>query len=436
MFRSTFLNIKRFSYSYSSNSLLRNRVTNSTKLLSIQNININNRNDSSIIGETQLARNIFFSSYISNVTDYQITKEDEMFSEIEESKTYERRGNFVASRSILGRSLEMTERMIGKKNPITLNILFRLINCEMAIGELSRAQQLANTVLERVDLADSSNDRYTIPSLNNLILCNKYQGNLQLAESNSDKLITLARDRGNRELEIGTLLNKAIIQGLQCNDECQKLFEEAMILSNKYLEPTHPLNEIIYGNYGSYCHSVEKDEMAESLYKKAIESAQSNNNQKELSNILTNYSEFLLDSEQLDRAEEMLKLASAKAEEVYGRQSAKLGSVIYIMAKLYRAKGNAQWAEGFFNRCITIFEDHKNLSTMAQKEQAQKERQETPQYQAGKREIELRTNKEVDIDYGNVLWDFAQMLREKGRVPEAVNLEQRARKLNALEDDE
>eukprot|EP01133_Synstelium_polycarpum_P015877 gene15877-18869_t len=357
---------------------------------------------------SQQRRGIFFSSYIGR--EYEPGKDDEIFSEVVEAKKFEAKGNYAASKALLERAKDVIERAVGRTHPMALNVTFRLVNAEMAVGELQNAAQACQTILDRVPGIGEEHRRYVLPSLYNLMLCHQYNGDLESASKTAEQLVQAARIHGDHELIIGTLLNKAIVMSLSCNDDCQNVFEECISLSKVHLPPTHKLYEV--------------DELATKYYALAIEHATRSGNDTELVNILTNHAEFLFDSEQFDKAETALTEASKKAEEVYGRQSPKVGSIVFIMAKLYRARGNHYWAEGLFNRCITIFEDYKNVSRLEQREK-QKAEQETPQFTPGKREIELRTGKEVDIDYGNVLWEYAQMLREKGRQQEAINIEER-----------
>ncbi|GAM20252.1 hypothetical protein SAMD00019534_034270, partial [Acytostelium subglobosum LB1] len=413
-------------YQYSSSPMIQSMST--SMLL------MNTQKNNNMVGNDK--RSIFFSSYIANNTQYKMDSEDEIFSEVKESIAFEKLGNYSASKAVLNRSRDIVERQLGKKHPITLNVLFRLIDAEMAIGELAPAQKLCQTILERLDHSNPEMDRYTFPSLNNLILCFQYQGDLQSAVDTADKLATLAEARSDWTLMIGTLLNKAIIMALQCNDDCKQVFDQCVtLLKDKNIPTTNILYETVNGNYASYSHSVADDSEAEELFQTALKYAEQNNNQPELSNILTNYAEFLLSSEQFDRAEKMCELASNQAEKTYGRDSPKLGMVIFILARLFNTKGNHAWAEGYFNKCIRLFEDYRNRTMLQQREQSNTVQEQTPNVQLGKREIEMRTNKEVDIDYGSVLWEYAQMLRSSGRLKEAVNLEERARKLNAIDDD-
>ncbi|EGG13878.1 hypothetical protein DFA_11639 [Cavenderia fasciculata] len=382
--------------------------------------------------QQQQQRTIFYSSYITNTTNYKPIKNDEIFSEILESKRYEEYGNYEASRSILVRAKDMVEKTLGMKHPITINVLFRLINAEMAIGGLDAAQKHCQTILDRINVNEDI--EYSIPSIYNLILCHQYKGDLEQAAKVSDLLVEIATKRNDWELCVGSILNKAIILSLGCRDvESKEIFDQCIALLHDKLDAKNHLNESVYGNFASFLHSIEIDKEAEAYYMMAEQSAKDNNNDKELVNILTNYTEFLYDSGQFDECETMLKEASAKAEQVYGRESPKVASIIFIMARLYRAKENPTWAEGFFNKCISIFEHYRSQSKH-QSMLTKKENEAVPSFEPGKREIELRTNKEVDIEYGNVLWEYAQMLREKGRQHEAMNIEERARRLNSIDD--
>eukprot|EP01132_Coremiostelium_polycephalum_P005993 gene5993-7466_t len=369
-------------------------------------------------------------------TDYEFTKDDEIFQEVQDANRYQEMGNYNSAKTILQRTLQMVEQNLGQKHPITINILFRLVNLEIIIGELSVAEKYVKTILHRTQDQTLSSP-YTLPTLYHLLLCHQYQGDYQSCIEVLDKVIDISLKRGDYEVAGGSLLNKAIIESLACLDSSEDTFKQTIDFIEKNLPSTNPLYEMTYGNYACYHHSIEKDESAEKLYLKAIELAEKNNNQKELVHIMTNYSEFLYDSDQFEKAEGYLDKTVKKSEDVLGRNNTKMGSLLFVLGKLYRDKGNLYWAEGFFNKCITIFEDYKNESKRKDRERvelAQQQKDSAVPFTPGKRELELRTNKEVDIDFGNVLWEFAQMLREKGRVPEAYNLEERARKLNSVDE--
>ncbi|KAF2077219.1 hypothetical protein CYY_001473 [Polysphondylium violaceum] len=396
---------------------------------------LNNQVNSNIQG----IREFFFKNYSSEHTDYKFTQDDEVFQEIKDYKTYEKKGNYSAAKSILNRSLQMVESTVGKKHPITINVLFRMINLEIQIGELASAIRYCQMVLARID--NQLESEYILPTLNFLVLCYQYQGDYQMCFQTIDKLISIAREKKDWEVVVGTILNKAIIQALNCQDEAEQSFKEALDQFKQHLDIiNHPLYETILGNYATHMHSLgEHDELAKQLYQQAMQLAEQHNNQSELVHILTNYCEFLYDSGcTLEQAENTINNAINKAEQLYGRNNSKVGSLLFILGRLHRDKNNQTFAEGFFNKCITIFEDYKNetlrKATLEKMENESKDAH--YKYLPGKRELELRNNKEVDIDFGNVLWEYAQMMREQNRLKEAYNLEQRARHLNAIEDDQ
>ncbi|KAM9957934.1 hypothetical protein ACTFIW_012910 [Dictyostelium discoideum] len=413
---------------------LKNKTNTNLFLNNIFNNNNNNRF-------------VSYKSFQTLKTDYKFSQDDEVFQEIKDFKKYEERGNYSAAKSILNRSLSMVESTVGAKHPITLNVLFRMVNLELIIGDLSSAERYANQVISRLknntnltNTTTTNNDidsQYLIPTLNYLLICSQYQGDTEKCFKIIDEINEIAKKNNDWELLISTLLNKAIILSLDCNESADKLYKELIELSKQKLNENDKLNESILSNYACYLHSNgNNDELAEQLYKKSIELAELNKNDIELVNILSNYGEFLFDSDQFDKAEPILDKAISKSELVYGRNNPKVGTILYILGKLNRDKRNLAFAEGFFNKCITIFEDYKNQTKRKEQERQLLNQNDTNyHYQPGKRERELRINKEVDIDFGNVLWDYAQMLRDKGRLKEAENLEQRARKLNSFEDD-
>ncbi|KAN0042224.1 hypothetical protein ACTFIV_004783 [Dictyostelium citrinum] len=383
-----------------------------------------------------------YKSFQTLKTDYKFSEDDEVFEEIKDFKKYEERGNYSAAKSILNRSLSMVESTVGTKHPITLNVLFRMVNLELIIGDLSSAERYANQIITRLknntNLTNIDIDsQYLIPTLNYLLICSQYQGDNEKCFKIIDQINQVAKNNNDWELLISNLLNKAIILSLDCDESADKLYKELIELSKEKLNENNKLNESILSNYACYLHSNgSNDKLAEQFYKKSIELAESNKNDIELVNILSNYGEFLFDSDQFDKAEPVLDKAIAKSELVYGRNNPKVGTILYILGKINRDKRNLAFAEGFFNKCITIFEDYKNQTKRKEQERQLLNQNDTNyHYQPGKRERELRINKEVDIDFGNVLWDYAQMLRDKGRLKEAENLEQRARKLNSFEDD-
>jgi len=426
--------------SFLNNNNINNNIYSNNKCCNQNNYNILNLFSSNENrGDIQQIREFFFKNYQSEQTDYKFTQDDEVFQEIKDYKLYEKKGNYSAAKSILNRSLQMVESTLGKKHPITLNVLFRMINLEIKIGELASAIRYSQMVLSRID--NNKQSEYILPTLNFLVLCYQYQGDYQMCFQTIDKLISIAKEKNDWEVVVGTILNKAIIQALNCQDEAEATFKEALSQFTQHLDTTtHPLHETILGNYATHLHSIgEHDDLAEQLYKQAIQLAEQHNNNSELVHILTNYCEFLYDSgKSLEQSEATINHAISKAEQLYGRNNSKVGSLLFILGRLHRDKNNQTFAEGFFNKCITIFEDYKDESLRKSTlEKLENESSESHyKYLPGKRELELRNNKEVDIDYGNVLWEYAQMMREQNRLKEAYNLEQRARKLNSIEDDQ
>ncbi|EGC33773.1 hypothetical protein DICPUDRAFT_80480 [Dictyostelium purpureum] len=422
-----FINFIKF---YNNNNI-NNNITNNIKLFSSKSsLNSNNFNNNSY------NRNISYKSFQSIKTDYKFSNEDEVFQEIKDYKNYEEKGNYSAAKSILNRSLQMVESTLGRKHDITINVLFRMVNLELIIGDLSSAEKYCNQILNRIQ-----DQLYTspisIPTLNYLMICHQYQGDKEKCFKVIDQIIDIAKKNNDYEVVVSTLLNKAIVLSLDCDDEADSVYNECIKLSKENLDESNKLNESILSNYACYLHSKgDNDILAEELYLKSKELAEKNNNDIELVNILANYGEFLYDSDQFDKAVPVLENAIQKSEMVYGRNNSKVGCVLYVLGKLYRDKGSHSWAEGFFNKCITIFEDHKNNIKRRENERELINKNESSNYhyQPGKRERELRNNKEVDIEFGNVLWDYAQMMREKGRLKEAENLEERARKLNSFEE--
>ncbi|KYQ89669.1 hypothetical protein DLAC_09635 [Tieghemostelium lacteum] len=386
-------------------------------------------------GILEQKREFTFKSYSNQSLDYKITSDDEVFQEIQDFKKYQETGNYKASKSIIDRSIKMAEQTLGRSHSITMNILFRLLNLEMTNGDLESSNKVIETILQRIPNDSESTSPYIIAALNYQMLILQYLGDTESSLLSLDRLIELAKARGDDTVLLGSNLNKAVIYSLECKEEAKQLYEDSLSQLEGVSIDSH-LKETVIGNYATYLHSLGgNDELSEKLYQQAIDICKQVSNDLELAHIMSNYSEFLYDSDQFDKAITTIDQTITLLEQLYGRNNPKTGSLLYILGKLYRDKAEFVKAEGFFNKCITIFEDYKSATKNIQTEREKISSSSLIPFEFGKREMELRVNREVYIDFGNVLWEYSQMMRERGRLKEAYNLEERARQLHSIEDD-
>ena len=282
---------------------------------------------------------------------------------------YQSQGQYEKAEAMYNRALIGSEKMLGRDDISTLDVVHNLADLYGDQGRLAEAESLYNRALAGCEKALGLDHTSTLDTVNNLGLLYSDQGRLAEAEMMYDRALTgtektLGRDHIST---LDTVNNLGLLYSDQGRPaEAEMMYNRALTGMEKTLGRDHTSTLGTVNNLGNLYKNQGRLAEAEMVYNRALMGMEKMLGRDHTSTLGTvnNLGNLYSDQGRLAEAEMMYNRALTGKEKTLGRDHTSTLTTVNNLGLLYSDQGRLDEAEMMYNRALTgreksLGHDHK-----------------------------------------------------------------------------
>ncbi|KAI1439358.1 hypothetical protein F5Y02DRAFT_424100 [Annulohypoxylon stygium] len=279
--------------------------------------------------------------------------------------------NVAASHSILGKyneaeqmyrqTLELTERVLGRENPSTLDSMNNLAVVLGNQGKYEEAEQMHRQTLELRERVLGRENPSTFDSMNNLALVLDSQGKYEEAEQIHRQTLELREQVLGREnpSTLDSMNNLANVLNSQGKyEEAEQMHRQTLELKERVLGRENPSTLSSMNNLALVLDSQGKYEEAEQMHRQTLELTERVLGRENPSTLdsMNNLALILENQGKYQEAEQMHRQTLELKERVLGRENPDTLASMNNLAEVLRSQGKYEEAEQMHRQTLELRE--------------------------------------------------------------------------------
>jgi tetratricopeptide (TPR) repeat protein len=272
------------------------------------------------------------------------------------------------------RSLEISEKTLGKDHPSVATTLNNLAELYQAQGKYAEAEPLYKRSLEISEKTLGKDHPDVAATLNNLAELYQAQGKYaEAAPLYKRSLEIYEKTLGKDHPDVATTLNNLaeLYQAQGKYAEAAPLYKRSLEIYEKTLDKDHPWVATTKNNLANLYYQQKKYTEAEPLYKRSLEIKEKSLGKDHplVAATLNNLAELYKTQGRYEEAEPLYKRSLEIYEKTLGKDHPDVATTLNNLAGLYYKQGKYKEAEPLYKRALAIFmaklpAGHPNIKTV------------------------------------------------------------------------
>lgn len=270
-------------------------------------------------------------------------------------------GQYGEAEHLLKKCVDLSERLYGPEDRVTIVSLGELASVLKAEGKYSEAEPLYRRALALDEKKFGNESLDFATSCNNLALLLQDQGKYSEAEPLFRKALEIDEKGFGETAELATSYNNlgVLLQMQGKLSEVEPLYKKSLVIREKVLGAEHPEVAISYNSLAGLFKDQGKYSEAEPFLRKAIAISEKvlGFDHPNVAGAYNNLAILLEAQGKYSEAEPFLQKSLAICVELLGADHPDTGIVLGTMANLFDKQGKIEQAEQYYQRSLEIFEN-------------------------------------------------------------------------------